>query len=63
MSREDPNRPPGPPGLAFIEAVSGLVPARRREAWKKEWEAEVTYAWKGTRERGRPRGSVSGRRR
>ncbi|MBT8488230.1 MAG: ABC transporter permease [Gemmatimonadetes bacterium] len=52
------NAPSQPPGLGFIEAVSAIVPPRRRDAWRKEWEAEVTYAWRGILERGRPAGSV-----
>ena len=34
------------PGSRFIAWASELVPKPRREAWRREWEAEVAYAWK-----------------
>lgn len=33
------------PGLRIIRAASRLVPFRRREEWRREWEAEAAYAW------------------
>ncbi len=34
------------PGLGLIAAASHLVPPVRRDAWRREWEAETAYAWK-----------------
>lgn len=42
-----------PPGFRWIESASRLVPRRRRGAWRREWEAEVSYAWKRMLDRGR----------
>ncbi len=33
------------PGLRLIGAASRMVPFFRREEWRREWEAEATYAW------------------
>lgn len=44
-----------PPGFRLIGAASRLVPARRREGWRREWEAEVAYSWR--REKALGRGS------
>ena len=34
------------PGVRLIRAASRMVPFFRREAWRREWEAEATYAWR-----------------
>jgi predicted permease len=47
-----------PPGFRTIEYASRLVPARRRKAWRKEWEAEVTYAWGKLTEAGQVSGGA-----
>lgn len=44
----------GYPGRRFIAAAAELVPPQRRDAWRREWEAEVAYAWKQMDRRGRP---------
>ena len=36
----------GAPGRRTIAAASRLVPSARREAWRREWEAESEYAWR-----------------
>jgi putative ABC transport system permease protein len=41
------------PGLGLIEAASRLVPERRREEWRREWEAETTYVWQRSVRAGR----------
>ncbi len=33
------------PGTRIIAAAARLVPLPRRDRWRKEWEAEATYAW------------------
>ncbi len=33
------------PGRRVIGWASQLVPSPRRHAWRREWEAEVAYAW------------------
>jgi putative ABC transport system permease protein len=33
------------PGFWIIELGARLVPRKRREAWRREWEAETAYAW------------------
>ena len=38
--------------LFLIRAASLLVPAPHREEWRREWEAEIRYAWWSMRERG-----------
>ncbi len=38
--------------LFLIRLASFLVPAYIREGWRREWEAEVWYAWTGMRGRG-----------
>jgi len=43
-----------PPGFGIIRAASRLVPSRRRDSWRREWEAEVTYSWKRLGRSGRP---------
>ena len=43
------------PGFRLIAWASGLVPAPRRENWRREWEAETAYAWKQLNRGGRPR--------
>lgn len=35
-----------PPGSRLINAVSRILPERRRDAWWREWHAENAYAWK-----------------
>ena len=42
------------PGVDWIRRVSRLVPRGRREAWRREWEAEVTWGWRRMNEHGRP---------
>lgn len=42
------------PGIRLIEWAAKLVPYPRRAAWKREWEAEVTYAWKRLHRDGTP---------
>jgi putative ABC transport system permease protein len=42
------------PGARLITWVSGLVPIVRREAWRREWEAEVAYAWQRMNRDGKP---------
>jgi len=42
------------PGVRLIRAASRLVPHARREAWRREWEAETAYAWSSLRRSGRP---------
>ena len=34
------------PGLLVIRAASRLVPEERRDEWRREWEAEATWAWR-----------------
>lgn len=34
------------PGLRTIAVASRLVPAARRDAWRREWEAEAAWAWR-----------------
>jgi predicted permease len=36
----------GVPGLGVVAAAARLVPADRRDGWRREWEAEATYAWR-----------------
>lgn len=48
-----------PPGFRTIARASRLVPAARRAAWRREWEAEVAYAWQRLSADGRP--SAAGR--
>ena len=38
------------PGHRFIGWVSRLVPTPRRSEWRREWEAEVAYAWTRVRD-------------
>lgn len=45
-------RPTEVPGLRLIDGVSRLVPERRRAEWRREWEAETTYAWQRMNRRG-----------
>ncbi len=33
------------PGRRLIGWASRLVPSPKRHAWRREWEAEVAYAW------------------
>ena len=40
------------PGLRVIGLASRLVPSRRRHVWRREWEAEVAYAWHAMTEGG-----------
>ena len=42
------------PGARLIEWASALVPFARREAWRREWEAEVAHAWRRMKAEGRP---------
>ena len=42
-----------PPGSRWIDRMAGLVPHSRRDAWRKEWEAEVAFAWRRMEEHGR----------
>jgi putative ABC transport system permease protein len=42
------------PGRRLISWASGLVPPVRRDAWRREWEAEVTWAWKQLHRNGPP---------
>jgi len=42
-----------PPGLRSIAAASRLLPGARRHAWRREWEAEVSYAWRRLEREGR----------
>jgi len=42
------------PGSRLIGWASGLVPARRREAWRREWEAETAHAWSRMSRHGPP---------
>lgn len=42
-----------PPGFGILRLVSRLVPTKRREEWRREWEAETAYAWRRMEEAGR----------
>lgn len=42
------------PGSRLITWASGLVPFARRENWRREWEAEVAYAWQQMHRDGSP---------
>lgn len=44
----------GVPGLRLIAFAARMVPAARRATWRKEWEGEVTWAWKRLTSAGRP---------
>ncbi len=44
---------PQPPGARWIEQVAHLVPPARRDAWRREWEAELVFAWRRMEEGGR----------
>jgi putative ABC transport system permease protein len=46
------------PGLGLIGLASWLVPEERRLAWRREWEAEATWAWQQLDERVKDRGSA-----
>ena len=49
--------PPGskiPPGSGVIARAARLVPFVRRSAWRREWEAEVVYAWQRMNKEGPP---------
>ncbi len=41
-------RPPdrNAPGVPWIKWMSRLVPLSRRDRWRKEWEAELVFAWR-----------------
>lgn len=41
-------------GARFIAWASALVPRPRRLAWRREWEAEVAYAWQRMNRDGPP---------
>ncbi len=49
----------GAPGLRWIAFVSRLVPEARRDAWRREWEAEATYAWRRLHAAGRMPGRTA----
>ncbi len=53
MTASDP-RGGAPPGMRVLRAASRLVPEKRRDSWRREWEAEVSWAWRKLHERGRP---------
>jgi putative ABC transport system permease protein len=36
----------GPPGVRWIEWMAALVPPSRRDTWRREWEAELAFAWR-----------------
>ncbi len=42
------------PGSRIIAWSARLVPLLRRNAWRREWEAEVAYAWKRLNAEGPP---------
>jgi predicted permease len=42
------------PGGRIIAAAARLVPPARRQEWKREWDAETTYAWRYLNRAGRP---------
>ncbi len=42
------------PGDLMIPWASRLVPFRRRDAWRREWEAEVAWAWQHLHRDGPP---------
>ena len=42
-----------PPGAGWIEGMAALVPPSRREAWRREWQAELAFAWRRLEEAGR----------
>ena len=52
MSHDDPRHFPGSP---LVARAARLVPLRRRAAWRREWEAEATYAWQRMNRDGPPR--------
>ena len=41
------------PGRKILEFAERLVPTSRREAWRREWLAEATYAWRAAERAGR----------
>ncbi len=45
---------PHPPGFDLIARAARLVPVHRRDAWRREWEAEVAWAWRRLRRDGPP---------
>ncbi|MGD8360983.1 MAG: ABC transporter permease [Gemmatimonadota bacterium] len=42
------------PGLRVIEVAARIVPSRRRDEWRREWEGETAYAWQRMNRRGPP---------
>ncbi len=44
----------GVPGIRQIAWASRLVPELRRATWRREWEAEVAYAWQRACAEGEP---------
>jgi predicted permease len=42
------------PGRRLVRWASGLVPPARRAAWRREWEAEIAYAWQRLHRDGAP---------
>lgn len=48
-------RPPDrrPPGARWIEWMATIVPPSRRDTWRREWEAELAFAWRRMEEGGR----------
>ncbi len=42
------------PGLLWIRRIAWLVPRSRRSSWCREWEAELTWAWRRMSGRGEP---------
>ena len=43
-----------PPGGRILGWSARLVPRRERDAWRREWEAEVAYAWRRMNVEGPP---------
>ncbi len=48
-------QPQGPaPGARILRWAARLVPRSRRDAWRREWEAEIAYTWTRMNQQGPP---------
>ena len=47
--------PQGPvPGNRILSWAARIVPRTKRNGWRREWEAEMAYAWRRMNTEGRP---------